>query len=105
MAVDGTKLREVVVSAVANAAEISPEEISDGTNLFSLGLDSLNLASILIDIEDGIGAEVPPEVLDRFLDVGDEVTLADVIRILATWDPNKRVSRTPYDPVVVVSGP
>jgi acyl carrier protein len=87
MPIDRDKLRAIVVSAVATAAEMHPDEIDDTRNLFDLGLDSLSFASILIDIEDGVGEEVPAEVLDRFLDIGDVVTIGDVVGILATWEP------------------
>jgi acyl carrier protein len=87
VAVPTTQLREIVVGAIAKAAEMAPDEITDELNLFDLGLDSLNLADILIDIEDGVGAEIPVEVMDRFLDVGDNVTIRDVLGVLAAWNP------------------
>lgn len=103
MPLDITHLRDVVVRAIATAAEVEPETIHDDLNLFDLGLDSLNLAGILIDIEDGIGAEIPAEVIDRFLDVGDVVVIKDVVALLSTWDPDQ--AGIPYGEVVVVQQP
>ena len=102
-----TKLRTIIVNAIANAAEIAPESLQDDLNLFDLGLDSLNFAGILIDIEDAVGEEIPAEVLDRFLDVGDVVTIRDVLNLLSTWDRAAADALGPYDydEVVVVQQP
>jgi acyl carrier protein len=81
------ELRAIVVTAIATAAEIEPDEIDDSTDMLDLGLDSLSFAGILVDIEDAVAEEVPTEVLDRFLDIGDVVTLRDVVDILASWEP------------------
>lgn len=89
MPVETAQLRDIVVRAVAAAAEIAPDAISDDANLLGLGLDSLNLAGILIDVEDGIGAEIPAEVLDRFLDAGDVITVEDVVHHLSGWEPDR----------------
>jgi acyl carrier protein len=103
MPIDTARLRDVVVHAIATAAEVDPDTIGDDLNLFDLGLDSLNFAGILVDIEDGIGAEIPVEVLDRFLDVGEVVTVSDVVAHLSVWDPDR--SPAPYGDVVVVQQP
>jgi acyl carrier protein len=96
------RLREIVVGAVATAAELPPGDVTDDLNLFDLGLDSLNFAGILIDIEDGVGAEVPAEVLERFLEIGDTVTVRDVLSVLSTWDMDRSADDARlYDPVVV----
>jgi acyl carrier protein len=87
MSFDRDQLRTVVVTALATAAEIDPGQFDDSTNMVDLGLDSLSFAGVIIDIEDAMGEEVPVEVLDRFLDVGDVVTLRDVIEILSIWEP------------------
>jgi acyl carrier protein len=87
MSFDRDQLRTVVVTALATAAEIDPGQFDDSTNMVDLGLDSLSFAGVIIDIEDAMGEEVPVEVLDRFLDVGDVVTLRDVIEILSIWAP------------------
>src|SRR5262245_54544794 len=95
-------LREIVVGAIAAAAELAPDQVTDDLNLFDLGLDSLNFAGILIDIEDAVGAEVPAEVLDRFLEVGETVTLGDVVAVLSTWDLDSASDGLVYNPVAVV---
>lgn len=84
MQIEPTELRAVVVRAIADAAEIDPDAVRDDLNLFDLGLDSLNFAGILIDIEDAVGEEVPADVLDRFLDVGDVVTIGGVVSLLSS---------------------
>ena len=103
MPVETARLRDIVVRAIAAAAEVGPDTIDDGLDLFDLGLDSLNLAGILIDIEDGIGAEIPAEVLDRFLDVGDVLTVKDVTSHLAAWE--RGLAAGPVGEVIVVPNP
>jgi acyl carrier protein len=106
MPLETAQLRDAVVRAIATAAELDPDTIHDDLNLFDLGLDSLNFAGILIDIEDGIGAEIPAAVLDRFLDVADvtdTVTIKDLVNLLSSWDPDQPLG--PYGEVVVVQQP
>jgi acyl carrier protein len=105
MQVEPTELRAVIVRAIADAAEIDPDVIRDDLNLFDLGLDSLNFAGILIDVEDAVGEEVPAEVLDRFLDVGDVVTIGGVVSLLAAGLPTDAGILRPQDDVVVVQQP
>lgn len=107
MPLDPAQLRDVVVAAVAKAAEVEPATIQDDLDLVDLGLDSLNFAGILIDIEDAIGAEIPAEVLDRFLDVGDVVTIRHVVDLLSAWEPDATggPGPRPYGEVVVIEQP
>jgi acyl carrier protein len=104
MPIDPARLRDVVREATANAVNVSPDELDGSVNLLAIGLDSLNFATILIDIEDGIGAEVPAEILDRFLELGDVVTLDHVIRLLSAWDPDRPPERHAYPRTIVVQG-
>jgi acyl carrier protein len=80
-------LRDVIVGAIADAADRPPDELRDDVDLLDLGLDSLDFARILIDIEDAVGAEVPPHVLDRIMDEAPEViTLRSILDLLTGWD-------------------
>ena len=101
MPIDRDQLRTVVVTALATAAEIDPAEIDDHTDMLALGLDSLSFASVIIDIEDAMGEEVPVEVLDRFLDIGEVVTLRDVVEILSTWEPGTGTPLAAPDRILV----
>lgn len=100
------QLREVVIAAIAEAARLSPAEVHDDLDLLELGLDSLDFARILIDIEDAIGDDVPPEVLDRLMELGDVVTIRNVFDLLSAWDPSQ-IDRwpRPQDEVIVVQRP
>ena len=102
MPIDRIELRRIVVRAAATAADLTEDELGDDVDLFSIGLDSLSFATILIDIEDTMGAEVPGEVLDGFLEVGDQVTIAKVVDLLSNWDPERSGGRGPLpDPIIV----
>ena len=103
MPADPTTLRIVIVHALAGAANVEPDEIHDQRNIFDLGLDSLDFAAAVIDIEDRLGEDIPPEVLDRFLNVGDAVTIGDVVRVFSTWVPAGGGSAGPRDEVIVLA--
>jgi acyl carrier protein len=80
-------LHQVVVESLARVAKVTPESITPSTNLLELGLNSLDFSEILVDVEDAVGDEIPPEVLDRLDDVGDVVTVDDVFTFLSVWTP------------------
>jgi len=64
------KLKNVIVEYV----EIDPEDISMETSLKSdLGLSSLALMNVLVDVEDEFGIEIDEEVALEFNTVGDVV--------------------------------
>ena len=101
MPVDPTMIRTIVAGAIADAAKVEPGDIPDDRNIFDLGLDSLDFTAIVIDIEDRLGADIPPEVLDSFLNVGAAVTIGDVVRVFSTWAPTGGPARS-YDDVIVI---
>lgn len=99
-------LRKIVVGAIANAANRSPDELHDDVELLDLGLDSLDFARILIDIEDDVGAEVPPYILERLMEErAESIRLRDVLEFLSRWDPSQTgVDLGPWDEVLVIDG-
>jgi acyl carrier protein len=103
MPVDPTTLRTIVVGAIADAAEVEPGEIPDHRSIFDLGLDSLHFVAIVIDIEDRLGEDIPPELLDRFLNVGDAVTVRDVVAVFSNWVPVGAGIASPRDEVIVIA--
>lgn len=48
---------------VADVLEVAPESIELDTDFDRLGVDSALAASLLIDVEEHYGVELPPEVL------------------------------------------
>lgn len=101
------QIREHVVSALSGAADIPVEKLTDDVDLLELGLDSLDFWSMVMDIEDGVGADVPADVLDRLAQMAMPVTVGDLLRVFATWDPYSGAgdSLRPQDEVIVVPEP
>lgn len=61
-------LKKIIVDYV----EIDPEEITPETSLKAdLGLSSLALMNILVDLEDELDIEIDEEVAQEFVSVGD----------------------------------
>ena|SRR5215510_5574897 len=104
MSTSPPELRTVIVGAIANVANRSPEELHDDVDLLDLGLDSLDFARILIDIEDAVDAEVPPYVLDRIIEeTPDVITMGSILNLLSTWDTtgSDLGFRPPHEVIVV----
>lgn len=83
---DVTNLQNIALRAIASAAGVQIEALTPDLDVFELGLDSLDFWAILMDIEDGVGAEVPADVLDRLTQFETELTVGDLLGILATWN-------------------
>jgi acyl carrier protein len=96
-------LRPVVIDAIAIAAGVAADTIREDTDLGELGLDSLDFSTILIEMEDRLGLEVPAEVLDQLAEVEDVTTVGDVLRLLSRWDP-RPADRAPRPHGVIVAG-
>ena len=70
---------EVLQDAIEAVCDIPRRELGPGTELGTLGVDSLAVAEILVEIEIHLGKELPIDVLRRF----DQVrTVGDVAREL-----------------------
>lgn len=82
-----SELAQVVIAAIARATDRPREEIHDDDELMALGLDSLDFSTILVEVEDEIGQEVPVEVLDELSLSASVVTVGDVLALLEGWDP------------------
>jgi acyl carrier protein len=69
----------VLQEAIEAVCEIPRHQLGPATELTTLGVDSLAVAEILVDIEIRLGKELPIDVLRRF----DQVkTIGDVAREL-----------------------
>lgn len=71
---DTVEIRNKIKQAIANVSEIDPEDIEDSAAFVDdLGLDSLVLLEISVDIEMQFGLEVPEEELKQLHTVQDAV--------------------------------
>ena len=70
-----------VIKAVVRQKKLDPAAISRGSVLTELGITSLDAISIVYDIEEQFGIEVPNETLQGLQTVGDIVdSLARLIQ-------------------------
>ena len=71
---DTVEIRNKIKEAIANVSEIDPEDIEDSAAFVEdLGLDSLVLLEISVDIEMQFGLEVSEEDLKQLRSVQDAV--------------------------------
>ncbi|HIU78011.1 MAG TPA: acyl carrier protein [Candidatus Avilachnospira avicola] len=63
---------EKLQSIIAEVLNIEPEEITmESTFVDDLGADSLDLAQIMMGIEDEFGISIPQEEIEKITTVGD----------------------------------
>ena len=65
-----------IISYLAQALDISPDELDAGTTFESLNLDSLDMAEMIIDMEEEVGVDFEIDGEVRLETIGD---LADYI--------------------------
>lgn len=82
-----TAAQEIVLDALAGVAELPPASVTRDADITDLGLDSLDFWTILMDVEDRLGAPVPSEVLDRLARLDTTVTVGHVLDAMAGWGP------------------
>lgn len=64
---------ERVRAVLVNSLGLSPEEIQPQTKFRELGVDSLEMAQLLLDLEDDLNLEIPEDDLVRVHTVADVV--------------------------------
>ncbi|MCD7775051.1 MAG: acyl carrier protein [Clostridiales bacterium] len=68
---------EKIRTIISEQLDIEEEEITMDTTLDDLGVDSLDLIDIVMDLEDEFDLEVPDDALERFTSVGDVVAFVE----------------------------
>lgn len=77
-------VRETVITALATIADCDASLIADDTELASLGLDSLDITTVLLLVEEAIGTYLPLEVLAEAAEATERMVVADLVRLLST---------------------
>ena len=72
-------LEQQVIGIIASAKNRDPADITVATPMEELGLDSLDGMSIIFDLENAFGIEVPEDAAQRAETVGE---LVDGVRVL-----------------------
>ncbi len=78
-------IEQTLKESIARQKMLSAEDISLDSSLEELGITSLDSISLVFDIEDKYGVEVPNEELKQLRTVGDIVEGVD--RLLASQQP------------------
>ncbi len=68
------KLKEIIVEQLA----VDPEEVTmEASFIEDLNADSLDLVELIMEIEEQFGIQVPDEVADKIVTVGNAVEYID----------------------------
>ena len=70
-------IQETVLEVIASHIKSQPEAISRDMPLEDLGIDSLGAITILYELEDRYGIDIPNEIFDSLNIVGDIVDHLD----------------------------
>jgi len=69
-----------VVEVIVRERKCTPEDVTMETQLSELGIDSLQAITILYELEERFGIEIPNELMENLVTVGDIVIGIDKIR-------------------------
>lgn len=83
--VNSHDVRRAVIEAIAAAAEVGVAEVTEDRDIFELGLDSLDFWSVLMDVEERVGTEVPSGVLDGLAAIDGDVTVGRLLDVVSGW--------------------
>ncbi len=71
-------MKKEVIKIVANIAEVPESSINENTNLLAdLDLESLDLVTIISDVETKYELEIPDKVIKKIQTVGDIIDYLD----------------------------
>ena len=73
-------INDVVFEAIAREQKCSPEDLTLETRLEDLGIDSLRAITIVYQLEERFEIEIPNELIETIVTVGDIVTNIDQLR-------------------------
>jgi acyl carrier protein len=67
-------MRNEVISLIARKRNCNPDTLTDETTLTEIGLDSLKAITLLYELEEQLGLEIPNEAVERIRTLGDVVS-------------------------------
>ena len=73
-------IKNAVFQVIAREQKCSPADLTLETRLEDLGIDSLRAITILYQLEEQFEIEVPNELIEKLVTVGDIVTNIDHLR-------------------------
>ena len=73
-------IRDAVFEVICQEQKCSPEDFTLETRLEDLGIDSLKAITILYQLEERFELEIPNELIETVVTVGDIVSNIDQLR-------------------------
>lgn len=66
-----TNVRSRAIAVIAEHVHKKPDEIKEEDRLSKLGMDSLDVIEVIMQLEDKFGINIPDEDSEDFMKVGD----------------------------------
>ncbi len=73
-------IESAVVEVITRERQCKPEDVNMDTRLSDLGIDSLQAITILYELEERFGIEIPNELMENLETVSDIVSSINKIR-------------------------
>lgn len=79
---DIDRLRTIVLEVAAERSPIDLSTLDEDADLYELGLDSLQFATLLVEVEERLDEELPAEAFDRLAEL-EKATFRSILEALA----------------------
>ena len=67
-----------IKSVIAEQAEVKPEEVTEKAKFIDdLGLDSLDMVELVMELEEECGVEIPDEDAEKLTTVGEAISYVE----------------------------
>ena len=71
-------IAEKIKSVIAEQAEVKPEEVTETAKFIDdLGLDSLDMVELVMELEEECGIEIPDEDAEKLTTVGEAISYVE----------------------------
>ncbi len=71
-------IAEKIKSVIAEQAEVKPEEVTEKAKFIDdLGLDSLDMVELVMELEEECGIEIPDEDAEKLTTVGEAISYVE----------------------------
>lgn len=77
---EAAMVEEAVIEVITRERKCAPEDVTMETRLSQLGIDSLQAITILYELEERFGIEIPNELMENLETVGDITACLNKIR-------------------------
>ena len=81
MTIDRQALYDLIVAAAAEVGDVDLSTVDRDADLFDLGIDSLHFTTVLVEVEERLGDDIPAEAFDRFAEL-DRFTIDSILDAL-----------------------